>query len=612
MRDRAVALLASLRLLGGRPARRDLLILISFLAMAAGALRPALQTLTSQISPQDPAAAGWGLWWTKEAVLHLENPWYTHAIFAPDGLRMGAIAFMPLVGFVLLPFTVVLGPAITVNLASVLLPPLAAYGMYRFILRLDLGVLPAWIVGAAYGLSPIVVWRSQFHLVLAVMLALFPWQMLWAYRYALRRRFDDAVALGLIVGAGALIEPSSALFGALLAVTIVYVVGFRGRLATTLRGAAPSLGVALAACLVAALPQLWETIKTTHEGLSDTPVSDLAYSWRTYGADLLSIFRPGPDPHLPGALSSAIDRSFSRGSGTFNTPGIAFIGLAAIGTFVVFRVQPLVRWLGGVALAAVVLSLGSRLSVGEYLTTLTSGWTPVPIDIGGQQMSALTPYTWLVHVPFLADIREAQRFMLLALPAATVAAAYGARWLLGHGRGSRALLAALCVVGLLEMGISTSDRGPMVPIELPAIYNPIKRDTSASRVVEVPFGWMTGFKPVGTTVYREDQFLRAAQDGHPLGNGLANRLSDSALEHVAAHPFYAGLYWFQYPQPAGWPTARPPVKPSLAEARADAAALDIRWAVVSPNTPPTAERYLRRTGFRLRLESGGARLFERR
>jgi hypothetical protein len=210
------------------------------------------------------------------------------------------------------------------------------------------------------------------------------------------------------------------------------------------------------------------------------------------------------------------------------------------------------------------------------------------------------PYSWLVQLPGLADFRVAQRFAMLAALPATLLAGLGLDWLLTRRSSlARASVAPLVAIALLEMAGPVPPPENAIPVKRRHVYGPIRHDRSPSIVVDVPFGWVTSIRSIGVG-YRTEPVLRAVEHGHPIAYGFTNRLSDSRLEALASHPFYAGLLARQYVDPnAGppWPTPHPPREPSIEEARADRERLGVGWVVLHPTADRTVVDYLTGTGF---------------
>ncbi len=69
----------------------------------------------------DPQIFIWSLGWWPHALLHGENPLYTHAIWAPDGFNLAWATTMPALSIALAPLTLAFGPVFAYNVACVLI-----------------------------------------------------------------------------------------------------------------------------------------------------------------------------------------------------------------------------------------------------------------------------------------------------------------------------------------------------------------------------------------------------------------------------------------------------------------------------------------------------------
>ena len=84
----------------------------------------------------DPALIAWFLRWLAHAVVRDVNPFYTNAVWAPASLNLAWTTWMPLVGFLLFPITLTLGPVASLNVIFLLALPLAswsAFVLYRYL-----------------------------------------------------------------------------------------------------------------------------------------------------------------------------------------------------------------------------------------------------------------------------------------------------------------------------------------------------------------------------------------------------------------------------------------------------------------------------------------------
>ncbi|MBV8599749.1 MAG: hypothetical protein JO017_13090, partial [Actinobacteria bacterium] len=78
----------------------------------------------------DPEYFVWSYAWWPHAIGHAINPFVSHAIYAPSGINLTWTATTPGLAVVLTPVTLLFGPAVSYNVAAVLLPALAAWTAY--------------------------------------------------------------------------------------------------------------------------------------------------------------------------------------------------------------------------------------------------------------------------------------------------------------------------------------------------------------------------------------------------------------------------------------------------------------------------------------------------
>ncbi|HEV2451983.1 MAG TPA: hypothetical protein VGS62_08650 [Streptosporangiaceae bacterium] len=153
---------------------------------------------------RDAASYVWGFWWVARQVRHLSNPWFTHYLAAPIGANLGFHALMPLEDLVMMPITMAFGPSASYNLLSLLMPGLLGYAMYRvgrLWLPSQAGAIAA---GAFFGLSSMMIWRSWYHLNIAVGVLFIPLALEAAVRLRRRPTWGQAVILGLVLAASLL------------------------------------------------------------------------------------------------------------------------------------------------------------------------------------------------------------------------------------------------------------------------------------------------------------------------------------------------------------------------------------------------------------------------
>jgi hypothetical protein len=72
--------------------------------------------------------------------------------------------------------------------------------------------------------------------------------------------------------------------------------------------------------------------------------------------------------------------------------------------------------------------MGSALKIGN------TSYLPAAITLGGDRLSGVMPFTWLVQVPGLSAFREADRFTLLGMVPAALLGGSALGWLAARAR----------------------------------------------------------------------------------------------------------------------------------------------------------------------------------
>lgn len=591
----------------------------------------------------DPASYVWSLWWVAHQVTHLGNPWFTSRLAAPAGVQLGYDTLMPLLGLLMLPVTMLAGPAVSYNLLVVLLPGVLCYVMYRVArlwLTSEAGAVAA---GALFGLSTMVTFQDWFHLNIAAGTVFLPLALEAAVRLRRRPGTRQALWVGLVLGLAVLVNQESAIMAAIL-VLLALIPWLAAR---------PSLdrlrdcGIAALAALVVASPQLAAMAWQASSGGTAAAGSILPAWYRRLGAGLPTLFSPSPRLRSwgLGALAGGFHFPLSEGVPTF---GITLTVLALAGLVISWR-RPSARLLGLLWLGSAVLALGSQLTLGN------TSYLPAAISAGQIRLSGLMPFTWLVHVPGLSAFREADRFTLLGLvPAALLAGstvgwlARRARPLLGRpapasqvqasqlqasqvqasgglagpardGRTparptqagaaeprSRAVLAgALLLIAVLGAALEAGWPGGgaarrTMPASQPALDGPIAADHSSSIVVDVPFGIRGGLPERYGAKIEPESLALASSDGHPRAISYTSWIPAPTVRAVRRHAFYARLVAAQNGSPSDASQAR--------LARADARRMDVGWVLVWKAAPEILH-YLAQAGFRFDYRADGVSVY---
>jgi len=585
-----------------RPVVTHLTVLAVYLAAGIALTWPRATYITGRLpETRDVAAFVWDLWWVAHQVVHLANPWSTHAMAAPVGVQLGFSTTMPLLGVVFTPVTVAFGPSFTFGLLTILMPGLLCYAMYRCArlwLRSQTGAIAA---GAFFGLSSMLAEQDWAHLNIVAGTVFLPLTVEAAVRLRRRPGRRPALILGVVLGACVLVNQESAVMAGILAVAILA----PWLLRRPSRAKLAAVGVGLLAALVVASPQLAAMAGQQFSGGTSVDPHLLAVTAKHYGQGLDTLFAPAQrvaDFGLHGLAAWSPTSPFvgatSEGMPMF---GVVLGVLALAGLIVSWRRRS--AWL----LAA--LLVGSAwLALGASLWWRQRQFVPFMQDWHGVHVSPVMPYTWLMRIPLLSAFREADRLAILGLVAAALLAGAAVEWLRYH---ARPLIVVVAAAALLESGYAALPSVRAMPTTLPALDAPIAADHSGSIVVDFPFGLRGGIPEYGRP-FSPRALLIATADGHPRLISYTSWVPPQTVAKIKAHPFYAALEQVQH----GVPLA--PLKNAagnqvtaaqVAAARADARKLGVGWVLVWTTQNPVIKPFLAATGFRFSYRADGVSVY---
>jgi hypothetical protein len=601
------------------PVARQAGILLCFIAAGVLATIPLAANLAGRIpAARDPASYVWDFWWVAHQVTHLGNPWFTPLMAAPVGVQLGFHTMMPLPGVLFTPVTLAFGPAFSYNLWTVILPGLLCYAMFRAArlwLRSATGAAGAAV---AFGLSCMLTQQDWYHLNIALGALFLPMALEASVRLRRRPGRRQAIILGLVMGIAVLSDQESAVLAAIVVglVLLPWLLRRPGwaRLWPVL--------LACAAGTVIASPQIiamLQEIVASQGGLS-IPAPLLAVSYKQYGIGLPGMFTPTPRVSTFGL--NALAGPFLHGRDNEGMPmfGTTLTVLALLGLVASWRRRSAwllaALWIGCAALA-----LGTSLWIGKHqYLPLSSVWN-------GVRVSNLMPYTWFVRLPGLSSFREADRLAILGLLPAALLAGAAVEWCRYH---AKPVLAVVAAAAILESGYSgTTPKVGSIPVSYQGVDRLIQKDHSNSIVLDLPFGLRGGI-PVDGVPFFPQALVMATEDGHPRSIAYTSRVPKPTIDAINNHQFYAALIDAEHEvartcpwRPAGLPQAlnscdhpygvvpRGPqvavnkvseyLTPKvLAAARADAARMNIGWAVVWKRNGSISKfllAFLHQTGF---------------
>jgi hypothetical protein len=552
-------------------------VLLCYLAAGVVVSWPRATYLTGRFPEDlDQSSYIWDFWWVAHQVTHLGNPWFTAHMAAPVGVQLGFDTLMPLPGLVMTPVTLAFGPSVSYNLVAIVMPGLACFTAYRAARLLLSTTTGAVAAGAFYGLATTMVWQDWYHINVGLGAIFFPMVLEASVRLRRTPGRRQAVILGLVLGASFLVNQESAIMCLLVAVPCLLDWLARNRSATALRRTALAAGVTV----LAASPQLIAMAQQALSGGATLPAKLLAKQDTKYGVPLDSLFAPSPHVRVFGLTGVASLFHYEAPQEGVPTFGTMLAALAVLGLVVAWKRRS-VRLLGLGWLACALIALGSVLEVGNRT------YIPVPVGWNTARVSAVMPYTWFVHIPGLAGLREPDRFTVLGLLPAALLAGIAVEWL---RRRAPALLAVALALAVLEAGYSGWSRVKAASTALPALDAPIAADHSGSIVVDVPFGIRGGLGFDGREVPGRALVLATA-DGHPRAVSDTSWVPAPSVEAIERHPFYHGLLAAERIHYI-WAFTGAEIR----EARLDALRMGVRWAIVWKPSGQ-AVHYLRQVGF---------------
>jgi len=335
--------------------------LASFLFMGLPLLERPGPSLVGQGS--DPTLFAWDMGWWPHAILHGENPFVSHAIWAPDGVNLAWTTSVPAIAIVFSPLTLIAGPVAALNVANVLMPALSAFTAFLLCRYLTRAFWPALVGGYLFGLSSDILVHSEgaeLHVSAAFVLPLVPLVLLRFLNGELGN-VGLVVRLGILLAVQLLIGTELSLMLAValvlsLALALLIFSGRRRQLVSLVPRVLA--GYALAGVLTS--PFLYFALSDFRTGPANPQDS--------YYSDLLSFVVPSrPSNYL-------LDFAY-RGLHTRLAGPEAYLGLPVLlMVFLFVRLRgrtPEGRFLAAAFLAGVVLSLGPYLIVdGEKIGVL--------------------------------------------------------------------------------------------------------------------------------------------------------------------------------------------------------------------------------------------------
>jgi hypothetical protein len=512
----------------------------------------------------DPFDYMWFLAWWPHALLHGQNPFITHALFAPDRINLGAVDVVPGPALVMTPLTLLFGPLVAYNLVALAAPLLAAFFAFLLCRYVTGRLFPSLVGGYVFGFSAYMLGHLQGHLDLVLV---FP---IPAAVHLVLRRIDSGISRRrFVLGLGLLLaflflcsQELTVTFVLLGGLALIFGYALAPAARGAIRGILPSIVVAgaVAVVLVGVFIYAALTGPVLHRFFNryaDTNV-----------ADLLGYVVPTDVVALGHTWTHSLSAKFSGGvpeNGVYL--GIPF--LAALAWYAVANWRrAATRVMACVFVVVAILALGSHLHVAGNARFHIGSHHTIPL-----------PWLALSKLPYLHEVAPSRLGVYLFLIAGVVVALWLSSLRAGRSSAAGWALAALGVAALVpHLGVGAWHSRP----ENPRLFTG------------------TGYRRVlarGETVLA----LPFAQDGPSMlwqaETGFSFKLAEGYVGALLPADYIRDLP----PAPAG---RDPTLAPDPGAIRAYAAKRGVRTVVVGTQSAPAWAPALSAAGLRARQLDG--------
>jgi hypothetical protein len=323
----------------------------------------------------DPTSFMWSFEWMPHALFNGLDWYEPKIVWAPEGANLTQGGFgIPAMTFVLMPVTLIFGPVVAYNVASILLPVLAAWFAYRLCRYLTETTWPAFVGGLIFGFGTYMSAHLLGHLNLAsVFLAPAAVLLVLQRRDGVISRERFVVLMAVVFALQLLLSAEMLLIGLLVGAVALLIA--RAPLREVVLPTLVAGGVAI----VATSPYLITVI----QGLGDAD----SEAWRTF-----TELYPGDalNPILPTEITGLGHWWFEDTTAKFTnfTPAEAasYVGVVLLAIVVWFAItqwrRRATRVIVGVIVVCYVLTLGTELHVAGDDTGVWMPWSllhPLPI-----------------------------------------------------------------------------------------------------------------------------------------------------------------------------------------------------------------------------------------
>jgi hypothetical protein len=434
----------------------------------------------------------WWLAWTAHAITQGSNPLFTNYMLYPDGANLLWNTSYPLMGALLAPVTIALGPVFAFNVMTTLAIGVSAWTAFLLFRRVASSNLGAALGGLVYGFSPFMVAQSLGHP--QVTLAFIPPLILIVLHelvVANRRQVLLGVAMGLLAATQLLIgEEILAMTGIVLLLLVVIAASMQPDVARE-KAIHVGKGVLTAACVCGAVV----VVPLAFQFFGPQRLSHPVHGTNLYVSDSLSFFLPTAIQQLAPEGAINLTQKFSGNLSEWDS----YLGLPLIvlTLFVSVRYWRY-AYIKVTTLGAIVVSVWS-MGVGLHFLgqstripvfTLALLFVPLWRSVSVSALLAATFLGWLAmwQLPVLNNILSVRLMVLAYLLIGGVVAMFVAAVQVQSRR--LRIIAMLAIVLALSPLVPTF-RFPTTSVRVPVFFT--TRDVSA-----VPDGSVAVVLPIAT------------------------------------------------------------------------------------------------------------------
>ncbi len=315
---------------------------------------------------RDPQIFVWSFAWFLHAVETWQNPFVSHAIYAPDGVNLVWVTSVPGLGFLFTPITALFGPGVAYNVASVLAPALTAFTAYILCRHLTGSLWAGLVGGYLFGFSSYMLGQLQGHLHMTAAFLL-PLMALAVVRYVRGELGGRGFAwrLGVLFGlqfwlSTELLATAALALAAGLVLAYALIPTTRPQLRRAWRPLAEAVGVAL----VVAAPLVFYALK----GFQGESINDP----HLFDADLVNFVLPTKFVWAGGSTFEHISNNFRGGVAESG----AYLGIPTLVILVWYGFSARRSRVARFLVAAILLAAFVALGTGLVINGRIEAWLP--------------------------------------------------------------------------------------------------------------------------------------------------------------------------------------------------------------------------------------------